>query len=292
MIREAGADISARRPVGSTNCRSLLGPLTCRRRAERELDYTAERFIVNETLFTSLRQTRAVLAAWQRDYNEVRPHSAHAGQTPASIRLLPRSPASSPLRAGFADGLRPDLSQAARGSDDRGGRGRETPLDRTEKHRPLLLSGGKLGLGGAQASLRSFLWFAVIVAGLTVRTELTGVTSIIRALDLQPGLHNKLRDHFHSSALKLDRLSALWAQAVLRLFPAQLRVNGRLVLVGDGIKIGKRGKKMPAVKLLHQQSDVHTKPEYIMGHSLQAVSLLVKAAQSVFMLHGSGTQVS
>ena len=43
---------------------------------------------LNETLFTSLRQARAVLAAWQRDYNDVRPHSAHRGQTPASIRLL------------------------------------------------------------------------------------------------------------------------------------------------------------------------------------------------------------
>jgi hypothetical protein len=39
---------------------------------------------------------------------------------------------------------------------------------------------------------------------------------------------------------------------------------------------------MPAVKLLHQQSESNTKPEYIMGHSLQAVSLLVHAAQSVF----------
>jgi hypothetical protein len=28
---------------------------------------------------------------------------------------------------------------------------------------------------------------------------------------------------------------------------------------------------MPAVKLLHQQSESNTKPEFIMGHSLQAV---------------------
>jgi hypothetical protein len=58
-------------------------------------------------------------------------------------------------------------------------------------------------------------------------------------------------------------------------------VNGRLVLVGDGIKAAKRGKKMPGVKLLHQQSDSN-KAEYIMGHSLQAVSILLHAAQSVF----------
>jgi len=68
----------------------------------------------------------------------------------------------------------------------------------------------------------------------------------------------------------------------LRLFPSPVCVNGRLVLVGDGIKIPKRGRKMPAVKLLHQQSQSNTKPEYIMGHSMQAVGLLVHAAKSVF----------
>lgn len=129
---------------------------------------------------------------------------------------------------------------------------------------------------------RSFMWFATAVAGLTVRTELLGVTSIVRALKLKPCLYNKLLDNFHSSAVKLDRLSALWTQAVLRLFPQPLRVNGRRVLLGDGIKIPKCGKKMPGVKLLHQQSDSNTKPEFIMGHSLQAVSLLVVAAQSAF----------
>jgi putative transposase len=51
---------------------------------------------LNETLFTSLRQARVVLATWQRDYNEVRPHSAHGGLTPASLRLPPCSPASRP----------------------------------------------------------------------------------------------------------------------------------------------------------------------------------------------------
>src|SRR5208282_3441183 len=76
--------------------------------------------------------------------------------------------------------------------------------------------------------------------------------------------------------------TALWTQLVLRLFPQTLRVNGRCILVGDGIKIPKCGRKMPAVKLLHQQSESNTKPEYIMGHSMQAVGLLVHAAASVF----------
>jgi len=134
----------------------------------------------------------------------------------------------------------------------------------------------------ACSRLRTFLWFATGVAGLTVRTEMLGVTSIVRALRLHARFYDKLLDHFHSSAVKLDKISALWAQAVLRLFAHPLRLNGRLVLVGDGIKVAKCGKKMPAVKLLHQQSDSNTKPEYIMGHSLQAVSLLARAADSVF----------
>ena len=128
---------------------------------------------------------------------------------------------------------------------------------------------------------RTFMWFATAVAGLTVRTEMLGVTSVVRALKLHARFYDRLLDHFHSNAIQPDRFAARWARVVLRLFPHPLRVNGRLVLVGDGIKAAKRGKKMPAVKLLHQQSDCN-KPEYIMGHSLQAVSILMHAAKSVF----------
>lgn len=128
---------------------------------------------------------------------------------------------------------------------------------------------------------RTFMWFVTAVAGLTVRTEMLGVTSIVRALKLHARFYERLLNQFHSSAIEPDTLTALWARVVLRLFPHPLRVNGRLVLVGDGIKAAKRGKKMPAVKLLHQQTECN-KPEYIMGHSLQAVSILMHAAKSVF----------
>src|SRR5450759_764159 len=50
------------------------------------------------------------------------------------------------------------------------------------------------------------------------------------------------------------------------------------VTIADGIKAPKEGKRMPAVKLLHQESQNNTKPEYIMGHSFQAISLLVHCA--------------
>jgi putative transposase len=40
---------------------------------------------LNETLFTSMAQARAVLATWRKDYNIVRPHSKLGGRTPAEI---------------------------------------------------------------------------------------------------------------------------------------------------------------------------------------------------------------
>jgi hypothetical protein len=75
-------------------------------------------------------------------------------------------------------------------------------------------------------------------------------------------------------------MTPLWAKLVLQFFPGILKVNGRIVLAGDGIKIPKQGKKMPAVKSLHQESESNTKPEYIMGHSFQSIALLVSAGMS------------
>ena len=91
---------------------------------------------LNETVFTSLRHARAVLAAWQPDDNEVRPHSALRGHPPDGFRVPPCSPGSSPAgAAGFADGLRPGLTQTARDGVAEDGRDRKTALNRTGKPR-------------------------------------------------------------------------------------------------------------------------------------------------------------
>ncbi len=46
---------------------------------------------LNETLFHNLRHAQEVLDAWREDYNEVRPHSALAGQTPAQVAQAAQS---------------------------------------------------------------------------------------------------------------------------------------------------------------------------------------------------------
>ncbi|CAB3803927.1 hypothetical protein LMG28688_05872 [Paraburkholderia caffeinitolerans] len=62
------------------------------------------------------------------------------------------------------------------------------------------------------------------------------MTSIVRAVKLRPALYGKLLGSLHSDAVQLDRLTALWAQTVLRLFPDPLRVNGRADGSGANMK--------------------------------------------------------
>src|SRR6516162_8893586 len=80
------------------------------------------------------------------------------------------------------------------------------------------------------------------------------------------------------------RSARAWCALVFRAHPAILRVNCRPVLLGDGLKIPKAGRKMPAVKKLHQESDSKTKPDYIFGHSCQAIAVLTQAASSILAL--------
>jgi len=127
---------------------------------------------------------------------------------------------------------------------------------------------------------RSFLWLAVTLAAMGVRRDLGGVTSFVRALGLKPACYGCLLDFFHSPSLCVDALARTWVRVVLKVHPGVQRVNGRLVLFADGLKKSKAGKKMPAVKSLHQASDSNTKPNFIMGHSCQALALLVKVGKT------------
>jgi hypothetical protein len=57
-------------------------------------------------------------------------------------------------------------------------------------------------------------------------------------------------------------------------------VQGRPVVLVEGLKRPKEGRKMPAVKSLHQESRCNAKAAFIMGHSLQAVAILVPCAKA------------
>jgi hypothetical protein len=130
----------------------------------------------------------------------------------------------------------------------------------------------------ACARTRTFLWLVLVLAAMTVRTDLAGVASLVRSHWLRPRCYHRLLYFFHSPALDLPQLIRTWTALVARVFARRLvRVGDRVVLLADGLKAPKEGKKMPAVKSLHQESAGNTKPPFIMGHSCQAVALLVQA---------------
>jgi hypothetical protein len=117
----------------------------------------------------------------------------------------------------------------------------------------------------------------LVLMGLCCRADNAGVTSFVRVLNLRGEAYCRLLHVFHSKALDLGALTSCWVRLCLVLF-RPFEVGQRLVCLADGIKAPKEGKRMPGVKLLHQQSASNTKPEYIMGHSFQAISLLVHSA--------------
>jgi DDE superfamily endonuclease len=122
----------------------------------------------------------------------------------------------------------------------------------------------------------TFFVFVTAVIGLMIRTDLRGVTSIIRALDLKPAFYKSLLRLFRTN-IDPGRLADAWTRVVFTIFAKHLvRVNGRVVLMVDGLKVPKEGKRMPAVKSLHQESENNSKPSFIMGHMFQSVAILVE----------------
>ena len=141
-------------------------------------------------------------------------------------------------------------------------------------------------LRGACSRKRTFLWMSAVIMAMCSRCgDIYGVTSFVRILGLKSYCYDRILDFFHSPSLNINLLTGLWSKLILKLFSAHvLKINERFVLVADGIKIAKEGKKMPAVKSLHQESESNTKPEYIMGHSCQAVAILAHADKGFFAI--------
>ena len=125
---------------------------------------------------------------------------------------------------------------------------------------------------------RTYLYLVLVLVGFSIRPECAGVTSFIRAVFLEPGLYQGFLHFFnYSTSLDLSYLTQIWCRMVRRRFPV-LRVGEYEVYVADGLKVAKEGKKMPGVKKLYQSSENNSKAAYIMGHSLQALAVLVGTA--------------
>jgi DDE superfamily endonuclease len=129
----------------------------------------------------------------------------------------------------------------------------------------------------------TFFVFVTAIAGLLTRPDLRGVTSIVRALSLKPAFYKSLLRLFHCVSIDAGRLSDAWTRIVFSIFGnALVRVDGRVIIVADGLKVPKEGKRMPGVKSLHQESSNNSKPEWIMGHMFQSIAVVVEGIGRLF----------
>jgi hypothetical protein len=110
----------------------------------------------------------------------------------------------------------------------------------------------------------------LMLAGLSIRTDRAGVSRVVRALGLKAAGYRRLRHLCPSRAVVVATLTSGWVRLVLRLFNP-LRLNGRLVVVGDGLKVAQEGRKMPAVKRRHPSAQDNAQAPYLFGHSYQAL---------------------
>lgn len=129
----------------------------------------------------------------------------------------------------------------------------------------------------------TFEWYCIIVMGLMIRSDQLGVTSIIRDLALRGSSYETLIHFFRSTAWKLADIRKQWREAVMAHAPVY-KENGRTVLIGDGVKQSKEGRFMPGVKRLHQESENSSKAEYIFGHMLGGLGVLIGGTAKWFCL--------
>lgn len=137
-------------------------------------------------------------------------------------------------------------------------------------------------LEGAFSRKKTFFWFVIVLFGFTVKFDAIGVTSLARGAGVLESCYTSMLNFFITGAVSHVMLRQLWVGVVFRHFSGIVRVNNRVLIIGDGIKIPKEGKKMPGVKWLHQASESNSKAEHIMGHSIQALCVLVQGLSTCF----------
>ena len=127
----------------------------------------------------------------------------------------------------------------------------------------------------------AFYWFVTVVVGFIVRRDVRGLTSLVRCLNLCPKLYEAMLCFFRASSWSLGKLQQCWVNVIYK-HCSVVTFKGFILLVGDGIKVVKEAKKMPAVKKLHQESENSGKASYIFGHHFGFIGILVGNLKKYF----------
>src|SRR5665648_1231347 len=121
------------------------------------------------------------------------------------------------------------------------------------------------------------------IMGFIVRGDSLGITSFIRELNLDPKFYVTFLHFFRSSAWNLETLTKHWINLLTKSVEIQ-KVDGMNILIADGVKQSKEGRKMPGVKKHHQESENSSKPEYIFGHMFGVVGILAGIKSKLFCI--------
>lgn len=123
----------------------------------------------------------------------------------------------------------------------------------------------------------AFHWFVVITTGFMLRSDKLGVSSTIRDLALHPKCYESMLHFFRAASWSLESIRKCWYSAVKEYSPLY-KEESHYVLVGDGVKQSKEGRRMPGVKKLHQESENSAKADYIHGHMFGGLGILAGSA--------------
>ncbi|RLA38864.1 MAG: hypothetical protein DRR42_28055 [Gammaproteobacteria bacterium] len=120
-----------------------------------------------------------------------------------------------------------------------------------------------------------FIWFIVVIFGFLLRFDHYGISSFVRWLHLPVSSYPLLIHFFHATSWSLGEVMMAWITLCQQKFPL-VSLNGRLLIVGDGIKVSKESQCQPGVKFLHSPSQNQSKPQRFNGHHFGCISFVAE----------------
>jgi len=127
----------------------------------------------------------------------------------------------------------------------------------------------------------AFIWFSIVIYGFLLRFDSYGITSFVRWLGLTPDSYPLLLHFFHANSWNHGKLMMQWMHWCISNF-SLVRLNGRILCIGGGIKIPKEAEKQPGLKKLHNESQNSTKPKKFIGHHFGCLAFVAEKTGKYF----------
>jgi hypothetical protein len=121
----------------------------------------------------------------------------------------------------------------------------------------------------------AFIWFIVVIVGFILRFDHYGVSSFVRWLHLPASDYVLLLHFFHASSWSLGDVMVVWMKLCQEKFPL-VSLNGRLLTIGDGIKVPKESQCQPGLTYLHSLSQNQARPQQFNGHHFGCIAFVAQ----------------